>query len=140
VEFVLDNSVSMRWLFGDGSHEDLAYADRVLEYMTEPGSVARVPSLWSLEVANVIPRAEARAFVSEARTSKFLALLQEMAIRADPETFERALDTTLALARRHALSAYDAAYLELAMRKGIPLATLDAGLCRAVREAQATRL
>ena len=135
MRFVLDNSVTMRWLFGDGSRDDLQYAERVLEFLADPDTTAIVPSLWALEAANVIARAEARDLISRARSSEFLALLQDMAIEPDPETFEHALEETLHLARQHGLSAYDAAYLELALREGIPLATLDADLRGAITTA-----
>lgn len=128
MQFVLDNSVTMRWLFGDGSPDDVAYADHVLELLAEPGASALVPAIWALEVGNVIARAEARSLIEDARSTEFLSLLQDMAIEPDPETFDQALEQTLYLARRHGLSTYDAAYLELAQRKGLPLATLDADL------------
>ena len=131
MRFVLDNSVTMRWLFGDGGVEDLAYANGVLDAMEIRQAQAVVPSLWALEVANVIQRAEARGFLTEARSTEFIGLLQQMAIIADTETSRHALGDTLQLARRHKLSAYDAAYLELALREGLPLATLDADLRKA---------
>lgn len=128
MQFVLDNSVAMRWLFGNGSADDLAYADHVLELLAEPGTSALVPAIWALEVGNVIARAEIRGLIEDARSSEFLSLLQDMAIEPDPETFDQALEKTLHLARQHGLSTYNAAYLELAQRKGIPLATLDTAL------------
>lgn len=132
MRFVLDNSVAMRWLFGDGSADDLAYARMILDAMERRQAVALVPSLWALEVANVIQRAEARELLPEARGTEFVGLLQHMAIAADAETFGHALGDTLQLARRHKLSAYDASYLELALRTGLPLATLDADLRKAM--------
>jgi len=131
MEFVLDNSVTMRWLFGDGSPDDAAYADHVLERLGDEGAIALVPTIWALEAGNVIARAEVRGLLHEARSTEFLSLLKNMAIRPDPETFDQALDHTLHLAREHQLSTYDAAYLELALRKGLPLATLDNNLARA---------
>jgi len=131
MQFVLDNSVTMRWLFGDGSADDVAYADHVLELLAEPGASALVPAIWALEVGNVIARAENRGLIDETRSAEFLALLQAMAIEPDEETFDQALEQTLHLARRHGLSTYDAAYLELAQRRGLPLATLDAALRKA---------
>lgn len=133
MRFVLDNSVAMRWLFGDGSAEDLDYASRILGLLEESDSEACAPSLWPLEVANVIARAEERELLAEARSSEFIGLLNAMAIRIDGGTARHALEDTLYLARRFGLSAYDASYLELALREGLPLATLDTDLRAAVQ-------
>ncbi len=128
MRFVLDNSVVMRWLLNDGSEERLAYASKVLDLLTQDTSEALVPGVWSLEVANVLVKAQAKGLVSEARASAFVGLLSEMTITVDGSTAARALGDTLQLARRFRLSSYDAAYLELALREGLPLATLDADL------------
>lgn len=128
MRFVLDNSVSMRWLLQDGNAERIAYADKVLELLMQEAGEAVVPGIWGLEVANVLVKAQARGMVSEARVTAFVGLLQEMAISADARTAERALGDTLQLARRFKLSSYDASYLELAMREGLALATLDGDL------------
>jgi predicted nucleic acid-binding protein len=133
VSFVLDNSVTMRWFFGDGNPQDLAYAGRVLDAMQETKAV--VPMTWGLEVANVIAKAEAKALVTEARSKTFLEMLEEVEIEVDAATFARALSDTLHLARRYKLSAYDASYLELALRAGLPLATLDEALQKAAKKA-----
>lgn len=135
MQFVLDNSVVMRWLFGDGLPENLDYANRVLEILKQDGSVAMVPSVWPLEVGNVIARAEARGFLREARSAEFLGILQDMAIQVDPRSSQHALGDTLQLARRYSLSTYDAAYLELALREGLPLATNDGDLKKALAKA-----
>ena len=134
MRFVLDNSVVMRWLLNDGSEKRLAYASRVLGLLTEDTGEALVPGVWSLEVANVLVKAQARAWVSEARATAFIGLLAEMAITVDASTAARALGDTLQLARRFKLSSYDAAYLELALREGLPLATLDADLQAAMEQ------
>jgi predicted nucleic acid-binding protein len=125
MRFVLDNSVVMRWLLRDGSDDRLAYADQVLALMTQDASEAVVPGIWSLEAANVILKAQLKGHVSEARAAAFAALLLDMSISTDTRTSERALGDTLQLARRFKLSAYDACYLELALREGLTLATLD---------------
>ena len=138
MRFVLDNSVVMRWLLKDGSDERLAYAARVLELLTQDTGEAVVPGIWPLEVANVLVKAQARGLVSEARATAFAGLLGEMAITLDPSTASRALGDTLQLARRFKLSSYDAAYLELALREGLPLATLDADLQSAMVQVSGT--
>lgn len=134
MQFVLDNSVTMRWLFGDGSPSDTAYADRILDLLADEAT-ALVPAIWPLEVGNVITRAEARGALDEARGTEFIALLSAMAIEPDQESIDQALTQTLHLARQHRLSTYDAAYLELALRKGVPIATLDTDLRAAANAA-----
>lgn len=134
MRFVLDNSVAMRWLLQDGSEDRLAYARQVLELLTQETGEALVPGLWALEAANVIVKAQAKGLVSEARAAAFVGLLQAMNITPDAHTFDCALGDTLQLARRFKLSSYDAAYLELALREGLPLATLDADLRSAMAQ------
>ena len=133
MNFVLDNSVTMRWFFGDGKPQELSYAGKVLDAMKV--ATAIVPTTWGLEVANVIARAEAKALVTEARSGAFLEMLDGVSIEVDAATFAHALQSTLQLARRYKLSAYDASYLELALRRGISLATLDEDLQKAAKKA-----
>jgi len=137
MRFVLDNSVTMRWLFGDGSPSDQTYAKQVLASIPEASVL--VPGVWSLEVANGIARAEKKFGLTEARSAEFVHALQQMHIQVDSETSVHAMGDTLQLARRYNVSAYDAAYLELALREGLPLATLDEGLIKAVKKAGAKR-
>lgn len=137
MRFVLDNSVTMRWLFGDGSPSDQAYAKQVLARISEASVL--VPGVWSLEVANVIARAGKKFGLTEARSAEFVHALLQMHIQVDAETSVHAMGDILQLARRYNLSAYDAAYLELALREGLPLATLDEGLIKAVKKAGAKR-
>lgn len=133
MSFVLDNSVTMRWFFEDGSASDMAYADKVLADMKHRISI--VPVTWGLEVANVLARAEAKNQVNTSRTGAFIKRLVVMNIEVDASTFEHALSDTLQLARTYKLSAYDASYLELALRRDIPLATLDENLQKAAKKA-----
>ena len=133
MSFVLDNSVTMRWFFGDGRPLELAYAAKVLDAMKTASAVA--PATWGLEVANVIARAEAKGLVTEARSEAFIEMLENVAIEEDTSTFSRALSHTLQLARRYKLSSYDASYLELSLRLGLPLATLDEDLQKAAKKA-----
>ena len=133
MSFVLDNSVTMRWFFGDGRPRELAYAGEVLDAMKTTNAL--VPVTWGLEVSNVIARAEAKGLATEARSEAFLEMLEGVEIDVDAATFSHALSGTLQLARRYKLSAYDASYLELALSQGIPLATLDADLLNAAKKA-----
>ena len=118
--FVLDCSVVMAWCFED---EADAYADSVLNRLSE--SEAVVPCIWPLEVANVLLVAERRKRLTEAASFQFAGLLAELPITIDYESSDRALSEILFLGRQQGLSSYDTAYLELAMREGIPLATRD---------------
>lgn len=122
-EFVLDGSVALVWGFED---EDDAYATAILERMAD--LQAHVPSLWSLEVANALLVGERRGRTTAANTARFLAILGSFPIIVDEETVARAWTETMHLARAHNLSAYDATYLELAIRLGLPLASLDGKL------------
>ena len=133
MSFVLDNSVTMRWFFGDGKPQELAYAGKVLDAMKKTS--AFVPVTWGLEAANVIAKAEAKALVTEARSGAFIEMLEGVDIEVDTATSAHALSDTLQLARRYKLSTYDASYLELALRLGIPLATLDEDLQKAAKKA-----
>ena len=129
MSFVLDASVALLWLAPDTNPTGVEYASAVLRALKE--SQALVPSLWSLEVGNVIAKIEAKNIVTEADSQRFVALLGRLDIVTDPATAGRALGDTLNLARRYKLSVYDAAYLELALRMNYPLATLDADLAKA---------
>ena len=122
-DFVLDNSVTMSWCFPD---EQDPYARDVLKAL--PNGAAAVPSLWPLEVANILLVGERRGRINQADTATFIGLLEGLPIRIDDETSDHAMRASLHLARAQNLSVYDASYLELAMRRGLPLATLDARL------------
>jgi len=128
--FVLDTSVAAAWFFEDEAEE---YTANVLESLTEWEAV--VPSLWSLEVANVLLVAERRGRCSEAEAVRFIELLESLPISTDDDTARRALHGTYQLAREYGLTSYDAAYLELAMRLGEPLATMDRQLADAATKA-----
>jgi predicted nucleic acid-binding protein len=101
MSFVLDTSVTMRWFFGDGKPQELAYAGKVLDAMKHDNAL--VPVTWGLEVANVIARAEAKGIVTEARSGAFLEMLEGVDIDVDSATFAQALSDTLQLARRYKL-------------------------------------
>jgi predicted nucleic acid-binding protein len=123
---VLDNSVIMAWCFRDVGED---YADIVLDSLVK--HEALVPGIWPLEVANVLVAAERRGRLSETDSIRFLALLADLPLRVIQESPNRVTGEILALARETGLSSYDASYLDLAMREGVPLATLDQGLRKA---------
>ncbi len=115
---VIDCSVAMGWCFEDEANE---YADAVLEGLNDGEAI--VPSIWPLEVVNVLAVAERKGRTDSAKTGRFLASLGHLPIRVDDQTSAKAFSDILSLARAHRLSSYDAAYLELAMREGLDLAT-----------------
>ena len=129
MNFVLDCSVTMTWLF---EHEATKDTDELLGKLSGPEK-AIVAQHWALEVGNVLLGAERSKKKTPADTTLFLHLLSKLAIESDVHTEYHATTTTLALGRRHQLSSYDAAYLELAMRLGLPLASLDRNLRKAAQ-------
>lgn len=124
--FVLDCSVAMAWCFEDEADE---CADLALDRL-EDGE-ALVPSLWVLEVVNVLLVAERRERITASDSARFLELLAALPITAIDTSLARAGGQIVALGREHRLSAYDAVYLDLAMREGVSLATRDNALHRA---------
>lgn len=123
LDFVLDNSIVMAWRFENESDE---YADAVLDRLATTRAV--VPALWPLEVANALLMGERRKRSTEAETIKWTSILSSLPLVIDGETNVHAWSDTLNLARGHDLTAYDAAYLELAIRRRLPLATIDGKL------------
>jgi predicted nucleic acid-binding protein len=121
--FVLDCSVTMAWCFDD---EATPYTDGIRDSLADIHAVA--PSLWSLEVANATIMGERRKRLDEARSQRFIVLLEALPIIIDHENSIRAFGDIVHLARAHHLTAYDASYLELAIRLGLPLACLDGKL------------
>lgn len=126
MSLVLDSSMTLAWYFED---EQTAAAREVLRGVAGGGAV--VPSLWRLEVANGLQAALRRKRITTAFRDASLADLASMAIEIDDETDRWAWAATLGLADRRGLTLYDAAYLELALRRKLPLATRDAQLARA---------
>ena len=127
--FVVDNSVVMSWCFKD---EEDRYADAVLDRLSE--AAAFVPSIWPFEVVNVLLAAERKRRLNEAESVRFVTLLSQLPIMVEYERPERIMQDLLAQARTNNLSSYDASYLNLAMRKGVPLATLETRLRQAVKK------
>jgi len=124
--FVIDCSVAVTWCFED---EATAASDGLLDRLGDAPAAA--PAIWPLELGNVLVMAERRGRIDAAQLAECVALLRELPVAIDEETPQRALDEVLALARAEGLTTYDASYLELAMRLGVPLATQD----RALRQA-----
>jgi predicted nucleic acid-binding protein len=123
MSLVLDSSAILAWFFSD---ETTPAIRRVVEMVVENG--AWVPCLWSLEVANTLETGVRRGRHDVAFRDTTLADLSLLPISTDPETGNQVWNATLQLAHRHRLTVYDATYLELAERRGLPLATLDSDL------------
>ncbi len=126
---VLDAETAVAWAFEDRSSP---YTDMVLETLVEGQAYA--PSLWPLEVGQALLTAEQQGRLEQAATVQFLELLEQLPIYVETEHSERLLAEYLALARAQGLSMHKAAYLHLAMRRGLPLATADETLRRAARK------
>ena len=126
--FVLDCSVTIAWLFQDEASPN---TDQLLKELGDDDRNAIVPNLWRLELGNTLTQAERRGRITAAQLTTALELVRGLPIATDAETDGRALREVLNLARATSLTTYDASYLELAMRHGVPLATLDKALIRA---------
>ena len=123
---VIDSSAALTWCFED---EASPRSDVLFEQVRDQGAV--VPGLWHLEVANVLLQAERRGRIAAADVSTRLDLIAELPIATDNETTARAWREILAVARAEGLTIYDATYLELAIRRGLPLLTKDEALIAA---------
>ena len=133
--FVLDSSATLAWCFDDeGTPAAWALLDRLR------AAPAHVPALWAIEIGNILLGAEKRRRITQARVVEFLGILGELDIRVDPDLPGRAFRDILPLAREQHLTTYDATYLELAMRLGLPLATKDTALVRAATALRITTL
>lgn len=124
--FVVDNSVVMAWCFEDEANP---YTESVLDRLRT--TQALVPAIWPLEAANVLLNAERRKRLTQAQSAHFGQLLEMLPILVEDVSVVRSLGPVLAVGRAQHLSAYDAAYLELAARQGLTLATQGSRLRKA---------
>lgn len=129
---VPDASATLTWCFED---EVTPWTDALLANL-RTGGEATVPAHWSFEVANALLVAVRRGRISREKVSRFLEDLRALPIRIDLKSSETAFGRVFALAEQYDLTIYDAAYLELAMREGFHLATIDADLRKAARAAR----
>jgi predicted nucleic acid-binding protein len=128
--FVLDNSVSAAWCFEDQSTD---YTDGILQAVID-GSQVIVPAVWRLEVVNALVVAERRKNIAPAKSAKFLRDLEKFNITVDIAGLDHVFTRVLDQARLYQRSAYDASYLELAERRGLPIATKDEPLRKAAEQ------
>jgi predicted nucleic acid-binding protein len=129
-EIVIDASLALAWCFPDEASD---YADGVLVALKD--RTALVPAIWPVEIANALLVGERRKRIRQPEVRRFVELLKGLNILEDGQSFADTVSNILPLAREHDLSAYDAAYLDVAVRHEAPLATLDAALQKAARAA-----
>jgi len=120
IDFVLDTSVVVSWCLKDEKDD---YSDHILDHLSTRDAV--VPALAPFEIANVLLVAERRGRLTEADANRFISLFDSLPIHLDQESPNKIRVRILEIGRKHRLSAYDSAYLELAMREGLHLATRD---------------
>lgn len=130
---VIDANVALSWLLRDGSRSENAYAQACLDALATESAI--MPSLWQLEVVNILGRAEREGRLSEAEVTSFLAALDQLPIDIDATTDVIAV---AGIVRQHGLTAYDAAYLDAVLRHGAVLATQDKALRKAASAAGVT--
>ncbi|HMF06407.1 MAG TPA: type II toxin-antitoxin system VapC family toxin [Methylocella sp.] len=131
---MIDSSIALSWCFEDEASPE---TDVLFERVRDDGAI--VPELWPLEVSNVLLQAERRGRISAGDMALRLELIAGLPVAIDPET-ARAWREILVTARETGLSAYDATYLELALRRGLPLLTKDGALANAARRLAVTVL
>ena len=135
MSFVLDTSVALAWCFED---EQTPAIMALLDRATDEGAV--VPQLWPVEALNGLLTAERRGRIAAATRQRLAGFLQDLPIALDDEMTTRIWTAVASLAARHRLTAYDAVYLELALRLRLPLATGDKALAAAAAEAEVALL
>jgi predicted nucleic acid-binding protein len=129
--FVLDASIALCWCFED---QATSYTEAILDLLSE-GKRAIVPSVWPLEMSNALLSGERRKLISTAQVTGIIEELKTLPIEVDRLGIGREFSEILGVARNFRLTTYDAAYLELAMREALPLATQDKDLSKAARAA-----
>lgn len=127
--FVVDCSVAMAWLFQDEATPRTA---DLLNRLTK--ETALVPGWWFIEITNVLAMAERKGRITPAQSDAFIADLDKLGIERDEAASNRAFTHLLALCRMHKLTSYDAMYLDLAVRRNLPLATLDDDLRKSAKK------
>jgi predicted nucleic acid-binding protein len=125
---VIDSSVALTWCFEDVASSE---TDKLFERVRDEGAI--VPGLWHLELSNVLLQAEKRGRINTGDVAIRLDLIAELPISVDQETTARAWREILTMARAEKLTMYDATYLELAVRRGLPLLTKDNALAEAAK-------
>ena len=133
MKLVLDASMTLAWLFERPTKNEVSCANRVLQAL--PDSETYVPTLWHTEITNALLVGERRKVITEAQVIDYLNKLAHLPIMTDETSVIERREIVMALAREHALTTYDATYLDLALRNGATLATFDMKLANAMRHA-----
>jgi predicted nucleic acid-binding protein len=136
MSLVLDASAALSWIFERTDAREAAVSEQLIDALT--GQSVWVPSLWYLEVSNALLTAERRQVLSAAKAMDFLRRISHLPILLDDESLVRRQEAIIALARQLRLTAYDASYVELALRKGACLATFDSRLANAMQQVGGT--
>jgi predicted nucleic acid-binding protein len=126
----VDASVALAWCFPDEASD---YADSVL--LAVENQTVIVPAIWAVEITNALLVGERRKRIRQPEVRRFIALMNSLSVVEDGQPFADTVSNVLPLAREYDLSAYDAAYLDVAVRHEIPLATLDGALQKACKAA-----
>jgi predicted nucleic acid-binding protein len=127
--FVLDSSVTLTWLFQD---ESTRQSQQLLEQLESQSAL--VPALWMLEIVNVMALAERKGRIAAAESDEFIDELSKLNIDVESDKTDQVFTDILPLTREHRLTSYDAVYLDLAIRRQLPLATLDESLRKAAKK------
>lgn len=133
MKLVIDASMALAWIFERANKKEALSADRALSALAE--AEATTPSLWHTEIANALVVAERRRVVTEAQVIDYLNRLSQLPITTDDVPTEHRRDAVISLAREYSLTAYDATYMDLALRVNAELATFDTKLANAMRKA-----
>ncbi len=133
--FVLDSSVALSWVLPDESNPAV---DTLCDRLTD--DVALVPPVWPLEIGNALLVGVKRGRLTSRDLSRLLSEMRALPVEIDSASTARSLEETLGIAQRYDLTTYDASYIELAKRRGVPLATLDHRLRKVCLSAQLTLL
>ncbi len=128
---ILDASVTLSWLFERGTATERRRSVRALDLLEKQRAI--VPALWHAEVLNALLVGERRKLITQAQSAEYLGRLGLLPISIDTASPATRRDAVLALGRHHSLTAYDATYLELAMRVRAPLASFDQHLTKAAQ-------
>ncbi|MCX7114407.1 MAG: type II toxin-antitoxin system VapC family toxin [Gammaproteobacteria bacterium] len=133
MKLVLDASMALAWIFERQKTDEIECANRALQELANMDTL--VPALWHIEISNALLVGERRSIVTEAQVLNYLSTLSDLPIVTDNELISTRRDGVMSLARQHKLSAYDAVYLDLALRHHAVLATFDGKLSTAMQDA-----
>jgi predicted nucleic acid-binding protein len=130
--FIVDASVALCWYFED---QTAAYTEAILECLAK-GDQALVPSVWPLEMVNALVTAWRHKSITSEQLENCIADLKDLPVEVDSPGNERVYSSIFRMSCQHQLASYDAAYLDLAVVHGLPLATLDKNLRAAARRSR----